>query len=396
MTFISSPYNSVGLELADICKPWTASLNDGTDKRMMNRAQALVRLAQVLNHCLGHYPRVVMAMNMQQAIAEGVGADPLYEWYYDDQVTNGRNTTTSLIIHPREAGAGTDCEAGRYTGGAVTESTSILNTTATTVTLYDDMMEANYPHARGNAAAAEITEALSTFNGYTVTGFSVQDDELSTLDSSIHDHVVPELAKRGAEVLDDLLEEVRDKLHDLETKNLSKFISWSAQRLAAGWQTVAAGTSDETGCATSSASFVNLIDQSVTARSATSPGMSCHVRNRGWGAQDEANGKLIKVMCRVNSVCAGGSLHGVVRFHGPSFTAGGGANNYCDIPVTNGAAQAWNGGASDFVYLDASAADGDTTTGRNKIDVLFKIDGAVTTEKLSVYGLSAWQHAPAY
>lgn len=388
MTQIPSMYPSVGLDLEAICKPWTTSLNDGTDKRMMNRAAALRSLAQVLNHCLGRYPRVMFQQNMKIVDAEAVGADPLYQWYYDDQVVNGRSSTATVIHVPRTAGAG-DWYAGRYTGGAVTEKTTVYTSVPGASTPYANIMETSYQVDRGAAAAAEITESASTFNGFTMTGISVQDDELSDLVSSLHDYVVPELAKKGYEVLDDLLEEIRAKLHLLERYNLSKLINWSAQRLAAGWQTVSAGTSDASGMATISASYVNVIDQVTATRSATSPGWSCHVRNRGWGAQDETNGTYVKAMCRVHAVCAGaGGLHGKVRFEGPL--------DSCEIEITNGAAQQWWGGASDYIHLDSTKADTDATAARNKIDVLFKIDGAVTAEKVTIYGLGAWQDAPPY
>ena len=396
MALITSPYPSVGLDLEPICKPWTASLNDATDKRMMNRAAALRSLAIVLNHMLGRYPRVMMAQNMKHADAEAVGADPLYEWHYDDQVANGRSSTISIAMTPRSAGAA-DCYAGRYTGAAVTEATSLFNSTAAAATLYTDMQEATYQVARGAAGAAEIDEALSTFSGYTVTGFSVQDDEISQLNTANNDYVDPSQAKKGQEVLADLLEEIRSKFHDLQTSNLSKFISWSAQRIAAGWQTPSPGNSDASGIAINSNTFVNLIDQSIAARTATSPGLSCHVRNAGWGAQDENNGKLIKCQCRVHAAVTGaGGLHGIVRFHGPSFAAGGGANNFTDITVTNGAAQTWWGGAGNFIYLDSTAADTDVTTNRNKVDMFGKIDGGVTNEVLYIYGLSGWQDNPPY
>jgi hypothetical protein len=386
MTLINCPKTSVGLDIASICKPWTTTLNNGDDARMMNRAQALVRLAQMLNHCLGRYPRVMFAQNMKQSEADSTGADPVYEWYYDDQVNNGRSSTISIVGFPRTAGAG-NAYAARYGGGA-TERTSYTTQTVAAVTLYTDTRGDSYAVARGAAAASEINEAVSTFNGYTITGLSVQDDDVgSSLDTSIHDYVVPEDAKKGAEVLDDLMEQIRAKLYALQTSNLSKIISWSAQRLAAGWQTPSTNTSVAGGIATNSATYVNVIDQSITARTATSPGLTGHVRNRGWGANDETNGTYVKVMVRVHGKTTGaGGLHGKVKFEGPIDSA--------EVTITNGAAQTWWG--TGYIHLDSTKADTDVTAARNKIDVFAKIDVGVTNEVVYIYGLSAWQDCPPY
>ena len=220
-----------------------------------------------------------------------------------------------------------------------------------------------------------------------MTGISVQDDELANLESSLYHHVVPELAKKGNEILADILEEIRAKLHLLERYNLSKLINWSAQRLAAGWQTPSTNTSTAAGIATNSATYVNVIDQSFSARTANSPGWSCHVRNRGWGAQDETNGTYVKVPVRVHGKTTGaGGLHGKVKFEGPIDSA--------EVTITNGAAQTWWG--SGHIHLDSTKADADATAARNKIDVFAKIDGAVTNEVVYIYGLSAWQDAPPY
>ncbi len=391
---------AVGLDLEPICKPWTSTLNSSTDARMMNRAEAVKRVAQQLNHCLARYPRVMMQMNMLVTTAEAVGADPLYQWYYDDQVANGRTSTCRICMVKRTAGAG-NAIAGRYTGGAITEKTSTFDANiAGAVLVYAGMKEASYQISRGADAAAEITESLSTENGYTVTGFSVQDDEITSLNTASHLYVIPSQANKGWEILADILEDIRDKFHDLQTSNLSKFINWSAQRTAAtGWNAPAGGSGDEHGIAViadGSGNMVNLLAQTIGARTGTSPGVQCHVRNRGWGATDETNGQLVKVQCRVHAEIPAtvGTNDGFVRFWGPDHVA----NNYTDITVTNAAARTWWGNSGNYIYLDSRQADTVVTTARNKIDMFGWIDDtpARSDEVLDIYGLSAWQDSPPY
>ncbi len=392
MAIIPTNYFLAGLDLTAWCRNYRHSKNDGTDVRMGNRSKAVEALAHALNRCLAHQPRLLFSKAQPVANADSAGSDPLYICAYDDSVTNARDVVYRTLAVPRTSGTG-DSYLGRYTGGAVVDKTSNNNYTAASVDQFEDTFYDDFVYARGAAADAEVSEAVSTFDGFTALDVVLQEKPLSQLDTTIHNVVDPAEAKKGQVVLADILEDIRAHFHELQTTSRPRCFSWSAAGAAGSWATPA--STDQTAIVVTSGSQKNVIDQTVTSRTGTSPGVSCHVQHAGWGAQDEDNGKLVKVLCRVYGKASGGSANGTVRFHGPNFSAGGGASNYVDITITHGAANAWYGDANDFIYLDASAADTATGTGRNKVDIFGWISG-VTTETMYLYGLSGWQTGPPY
>ena len=392
MPTIPTNYYLAGLDLLKVARNYRQTVNDGTDVRMGNRVAAVEALAHALNRCLAHLPRILFSKAQPYGNVDNVGSDPLYVYTYDDSVTNARDVVTRVLAVPRTAGAN-DCYGGRYTGAAVTDKTSVHNNTVGAVDLFEDTFGDTYNHVRGAAAAAEIEEAFSTFNGFTALDVVVQEKPLSQLDTALHDAVDPSTAKKGDEVLADILEDIRDKFHTLRTTGTPRCFGWAAQKQAGAWYTPA--STDQTAIVVANTTQVNVIDQAVVARTATSPGVSCHVQYAGWGAQDENNGELIKCYCRVFGSVVNGAIDGKVRFHGPNFAAGGGANNFTDITITNGVAEAWYGDSTNFVYLDSTMPDTDVTVNRNKVDIFGWIPG-LTTEIMYLYGLGGWQHAPPY
>ncbi len=394
MAIIPTNYYHAGLDLLATCRNWRQSQNDGTNIRMGNRAKAVEALAHALNRCLAHQPRILFSKAIPVATADAVGSDPLYIYRYDDSVTNARDTSTHVLAVPRTAGAN-NCYAGRYTGGAVVDRTSYHNNTVGAVDEFEDTFYDGYVYNRGAAAAAYVQEGISTFNGFTALDVVVQEKPLAQLDTSIHSAVDPSEAKKGQEVLADILEDIRAYFHALQLTSRPRAFCWAAQGQAGAWATP--GATDQTAIVVTNATQVNVLDQAVVARTSTSPGISCHVQYAGWGAQDENNGELIKVSPRIygSVVAAGNPANGTVRFHGPNFAAAGGAANFCDVTITNGAANQWWGADTDYFYLDSTIGDTDATANRNKVDIFGWIPGRVT-ETMYIYGLNGRQIAPPY
>jgi hypothetical protein len=335
-----------------------------------------------LNRALAHMPRVWYSQAWPTSDAETAGSDPLVQWQAYDGVTNARSYRVRILAVPRTAGAG-DCYAAR-SGGLATQATDLRNYSKVAVDEFEDLIVAEFTVARGAVTSAVITEGLSTFNGYTILGIVVQDDDLVTLDTSIHDAVDPGLAKTGGKVLADVLSDCRTAFHALRRYNLPYCTQWAGYRVGGAFQTPV-GT-NPSAIVVASATQVNVIDQTVVARSATSPGVSCHVQYMGWGEEDETAGQRIKVECRVLAQCTGGAgANGIVRFEGPL--------NSVDVTVTHGAATAWYTSAPNYLYLDSTVADTDATAARNKIDIFGLIPG-IAGEILYIYGLPSWQVAP--
>lgn len=388
MAYLTSPWHALALDIATFCKTWTSTVNDSTDARMSCRASVMFALAEATNHILSRYPRVWGQHSVRIDSADTTGSDPLYRWRADDQVGNALIYQVNVVAVPRSAGAG-DCRAERE--GDAGSATSLANSAAAAVSYWDQAIYDSFLVARGAAAAAEIVEGLSTFNGYTVVSFSVHDRQVDGLHIGTHDLVDTGAAKKGAKVLSDIAEEIRENLHKARTENVSMAVQWMAAAAAGSWATP--GATDQTAIVSTAsgvANIENVLDTSVAARTATSPGVSCHCLYAGWGPEDETAGKNVKITVRVFAAVANGVNTGRVRFQGPDHIA----NNFVDITVTNGVAAAWYGSDSDYIMLDSTAADNDATTGRNKIDIFAWIDTARTTEVLYIYGLPCWQIAP--
>ena len=112
-----------------------------------------------------------------------------------------------------------------------------------------------------------------------------------------------------------------------------------------------------------SSTYVNVLDNSVTSRTATSPGFVAHLYKAARGIQS-----TIKV--RVWAYARGTGTQSIV-FYGPTHVA----SNYAEFSV--GAVAGWSGGAGYELYLNSEATNVDATTARNKIDVHGKSTGTL-------------------
>jgi len=374
--YVPAPYFQSFLDLASVCKNWTQT-PAGTDRRMANHASAIRNLATTLNRLLARYPRTMAWMATQPAYAyNGATANPLYYYRYRDNWVNGRTLVARLLVLPRESGTG-DAYAENYGGSASNEETSVMNWTVTSANLFRDLRQAQFTIERGAASGGALQRGLSTYNNYTVIDFVLQDQALSDLDTASHDYVDPNLAKAGAEVLADLLEDVRAKFHTLRTENLSQAFCWMAQWPAGSPATPS--SSDQTGLVTTSSTYVNILDQTVTARSATSPGFCCPAYAAGRGNVAISANQILNVMATAQGQAPSGT--GMVKFEGPL--------NSVEVTITAAAGVAWYDAAS-AIQLDTTVDDDDATTARNKIDIFFK----VAAGSLYLYGLNGWYQLP--
>jgi len=370
MSIIASSHDWSPLDLGVLVRNWKQDAA-GAWRRAVNRSGVARSLAGMLDHLLGRQPRIMFAQGMSAAYVDTAGAAPLFRWRYDDSWINGRTRRYRLLTLPRSAGAG-NCYAEQIDGDG---ATPLINAPTGAYSWPEDLQLQEFTVERGASASAEIEDGLSTYNGYQVYDLVVQDEVLSALDSALHSFCDGSPAFPGRDLIVGWAEQFRGALQRLRAYNLPILLSWSSATEGTPGATSAAGI------VVTSAAYVNVIDQTINTRTATTPGTSCHVRYCGVGAEDEAAGQSIKMPCRVRARAVGGNA--TVKFIGPDHIGG----NSTEITVTAGAATSWWGSAANYVMLNPVAANDATTTARNKVDVHAKVAGGGT---LYLYGLRGW------
>jgi hypothetical protein len=330
-----------------------------------------------LNSVLGAYPRTVFTRSFPVDVAADTGAEPLFFWVYPDEIYNARRQLVRIIAVPRTfLSDDYSSYAMKYNSGGydwTSYASASKSGLVSSVSMCGDVFEASYHFDRGDRAAADLLDGLSTFNGYTILSVSVEDAALTTLDTDDHLYCNSEDAKNGEYVTENLPDDLRSNMHEVRQFSLPLVFAWSAQGLGA----TPSAPGDKTGSTTTSTTYVNMLDQTVTSRTATSPGM-CVDREHA------ATGLAVNIPCTPRTFAYATGADGYVKLIGPDHD---GANE-AEITVTAGTALQWWGTDSDSFNLnaDAGAALGDTE--RNKIDVHTKVDVGGT---LYVYNACAWQ-----
>lgn len=372
---IPSQYQWTPVDVEYGCRNWTPDL-DGTERRLWNSAAAINGLVGVGNHLLGRSPRTSFCQYWPVGKCDTSGLNPLHRWRYNDNLDNGRTVVYRIIALTRATGAG---DAKAYRTGDSATATPAANGTDLNAAFPSHVFYHEIRYSRGNPNNAEIAEGLSTQNGYTVLDVVAQDEELGFLDPNYH-LFMGGRATSGDPVVANLLENIRTNFHEHRRTCLPIVGSWAA----VGTTTKpGAAPGDHTGLRIDSTSFVNVFDQTVTARTAYSEGISAHRQWAGVGAEDEDYGKRVKIVCAVYAEKDSADA-GVVRFIGPDHVA----SNSVDITVTGDAAAGWFGGSTNYVYLNPAAANTLETTARNKIDIHAKCTSA---GQLYIWGIRLWE-----
>jgi hypothetical protein len=385
------------LDVDAICRNWRQNA-DGTNVRMVNRARALAMLTNAVNNLAGYSPRVMFRQTFGSSGYSAGSSEPLYRWKYDDLVDNGRDQRWQILTEPRTSGSG-DSYAQKEPEAA--EATGTTPKTQSVLGVSDVVWpQTNYvtslDHNRGDATDVETVETgtgLDVFNGFKVLDIVAQDRPLSAFDSVSGKHIFSggQNVRPGDDVLENVIDDIRAKLHTLRTTNLPIVLCWGAYASADSFAVTvsdpapgAAGNGRGIWVADTTP-FVNLLDFTTASvpRTATSPGVNCPMRYAGRGTTTEDWGKQVTVQLRAYAKTTG-TGEGYIKFVGPT----GFASNNTTITLAAASGLAWYGSSSNKIYLDSTAADTDTGTTRNKID----IQGATEDQgtDLEIYGLVGW------
>ncbi|MEE9366932.1 MAG: hypothetical protein V3W44_09620 [Dehalococcoidales bacterium] len=382
-TQISSPKAYSGIDVDALCRSWRTA-TDGTEYAMSNHFDAIAMLAQGLNHCAGQQlRRPQFQVNWHPTVADTTGSDPLLRWLFNDDVHDGRDVIYRILALMRVSGSG-DSYAGREAAPTV-DRTPHWNQTATGSGRADpfpeELRELEFTYARGARTATELTEGLSTFQGFTPIDVVVYDKAVSTLVDGTHTNFADVQGKFGDPVLANYVEKIRSAFHTIRTTNLPILSHWSAHAAGGSFAATSAApssspfaTGNEDGMKVRGG-YINILDFGAgDVRTATSAGIPCHIKNMGIGSDTLSSGNQVRVQCRIYAqrVAVTGSHDVGAKFIGPV-----GETN---ITVDGGLA--WYGDSTNFVDLSPNLDDDEAGAPRNKIDILVK--GRNNAEPLEV------------
>jgi len=395
MAEISAPRSYGPIDLNALCKNWETDA-DGTEHGMQCNHRALVALAAGINHLYAMNFRVSYNYAYPRAGTGGSTVEansPLFAGLVPDYVDNARHRIVTTLAYPPETDAGDQyMQRTEWNGTDWNVDTDSIGSTyrkaiAEGFEWPDHWFVDRLEYKRGAVTDSEVQEGVATFNGYGVVDCVVQEMPTVSLDSDIHTAVDGFYIGPGDNIMENVIEELRNKFEDLRQMQTPTVFSWSASGAAAGGSngfTIAgiddpgAGSMARTahGVWVSNTTPTNIIDGSSTTRTATTPGISVHARYCGVGPITKDAGKTIKVQCRVFAECT--HNNGYVYFNGSDSFSG----NITSVVITN-AGLDWYGTTSNTIKLDASIADDDATESRNKIDLMSYVDS--NSSDLKVY-----------
>lgn len=368
--------NGGGLDLAAQCRNWTQD-KTGAQRRMGNKATAIGSVRWAINHLAALQARTIFAQCQTEANAENEGASTLYQWRQYYLSTNAKQRVIRMVLLPR-VNAGSGAGQATTSGGAASATNSTLVSSASWPEnlTYSEMLD---PEDAPDLDKSD--ETLSTTNGYTICDVVVQDRELDELDTDVDACVRSYLATAGEELLADQFEACRGAFHDIRSRNMGMEIFWAAANTPTGYAdwTTLSGEGDHRGMRVESLTYVNLLDQTHTARTADSPGINCPAYRCGIGPD-----AYVWMRCSALGLAEAADCY--VKFEGPDSPV---SPNCCELEIPTGTV-GWSEDDGAIV-LNTEAADEDTTTERNKVDVSGKTAdlGGGTPAKMAIYGLAA-------
>jgi hypothetical protein len=341
----------------------------------------------MINHLCAHHKRTMFACgrNDGDEYTTNTGADPLYQWKLDDDWDNGRIRTYRILAMPRTSapgGAGGDAEA--YVEGSSSDTTGDMHTGTevwTSPVYPQDLRYIEIRYSRGAKGGAETTDGITVANGYTICDIAVCDEWSWNIDDSNEVGAPANGPWAGDEVLANRPKAIAEAFHKFRTLNMPLAFSWSANNCTNNNNP---SNPSASGIPIKTATMQNICDSTVTARSATSPGIFCPGYKAGRGDSGLTVGASVKVQCRVLAKNVDSGSTATVRFQGPNHAA----NNYTDISIPVGANPAWAGTTSNYIKLNTNAEDDDATLAMNKIDILAQAVDA--SNYLYIYAVCGW------
>jgi hypothetical protein len=337
--------------------------SDGSQARMALSALMLRQLAGMINFGLGKVPRIIasMARNADDLEAGSADTDPTWVFPYLDRHSNGRAMRASLLMLPRQNAPGGGGDAVAHREGDTSDTTLALysGTTVGASSSYPANLELlSFRYERGDKSDAMAELGLSRLNGAIVVGIVAQDEPLNLLEGDLDHDLAPIDTMSGQPVIATNPEAIRAALQALREDYLPIETFWSANDCESGNQPVSSGP---TAIVVTGDTEVNVLDGTSTARTATTPGLSMHVQHAGHGPPSTTSGK--RVRHHIYILAWTDDEEAYIRVEGSSTFS----SNEDSATVTGLTPTLYK--LESGVYSDASIADDNNATSRNKLDI---------------------------
>ena len=306
------------------------------------------KIALNLQHLLTWHALRVVGAQYEPSPDETVRT-PHYRWRILDTLTNSRAQACHLCLLPKTtsggsapswtlnvgASADTDSIAHWKVGGTVNNPQDVVHRRAAQLSVAPSGAETNMTVDSANGARVQSVAVVQHMRLTAPPGW-VLDDAVYRLVT-----LTPYLAGKGihAQDIGQLVDRVQNDL----------FPNWRRQQFC--WSTRGATSGDA--ISRTAGTFGNIFDQTISTRSATSPGFQCPARNAGrFGAT------TIECDVEVYAANTGGATSATVRFASSLGNA--------DVIVNSATAQWWQ--VAQTLTLD-------TTIEADRVDVLMAGDG---------------------
>jgi hypothetical protein len=370
----ASPADWSGIDLTGHARIWTQD-QDSVQRRMTNRSKVWIVEAAALNHLEGRTGRMLFAQAYDAVSVVACNSNPLLSVRWIDNVVNARSRAYRVLALPRDSDIYTANHSAVIYTNAASSTNAVFPEKTPTPTFPSDLVYREFKTARGGANNAIFTEAVSAANGLPLVDICCQEEQVNTLDTALdHDFVFAYGATPGAKIVTGILEDLRSKFHTLrmnQNRLAFCFLGLGASNAYGDVETSALGFS------TDSDTYVNMLDQTVTTRTATSPGVMVPGYASGVGLSNSC-GIQVYILARKGRTSGDA---GWVKVIGPDHVAA----NHVEIEVPSSDVAWYSGGP---VYLNTESAEAtDVTTARNKFDFHFLVNAGEMAWGIYVYAV---------
>lgn len=368
----------LGVDIGQVCRNWTKDYSN-SNVRMPNESAAIGMLAQGINVLTAKHPKYIFQKawpisNVPEVDVENIASFKWNDAYGVELISNNTLVIRALMLPP------TNTANIAQSNLQVTNSITVgggfppfSNVNA------DHLIEVTKHWPRGTAKDY-ASNSLSTVGNARVVALSIEELKYDGLEEQWReDEYIPHTflvaPPAGGRVVQKEIGRAAAQLHELRTKKLGRAFCYTAQGTSAS----PTPPGNASGFAVNTDSYVNLLDQSITTRTETSPGAVTDVQYGGVGPETQPPGQRVKVRCMV---LANANSDSAIKFIGPTHIA----NNEVEVPIPTNGGLAWYGNADHYIYLNPTIA-GKTiyNAEMNKIDFLGK--AAANGDSLRIFAL---------
>lgn len=383
------------LDPSALAKNWVQD-SAGAQRRQLNNSKVTQLNAEGVNHLVGRQAQMICCGSVHAAELPAEEREPLNEFGFDDNVPNATERVMSVVMIPRHVEATDKTTVGQvdlvqeYSNGTTTNSIIASYSMVTAPVLPSQLIYARQYLRRGPDCPGRTNALIYTHNGARILDWNLREAENRYFyDDEEHEYVNPTQPVPGAEVVSNIADDTRTIYEAWRHASMPLVSSWQARVGTSGEYAYAPALSDgfeAFGIKVTAQTPVNVLATSVTSRTAWTPGFSSTAYKGGRGRSNTVP-IVFGVLASCNTVteCGTTKCNAYVTLSGP-IPPGSNITGTEAVKITSHEPE-WFWLAPTNVALNAQAEDSDTTTARNKIDIM----GSVEDNDYGALCIYAWE-----